>query len=1213
MSAPAPDIFQLSEHPCTIASLADGQLSKVAACLAGYGPTWRDVVISEILTRFWLYRANPTDALAPACNALPESLRDFVRKKLPNQLEPQTAISPDLLPVNTTDRCWQLFAERGRIFHRAHGFLLLVAPKESEGGVIVPYKRHSAPGAWDESNQEIPAWSECLALLDSHLPSRPGIKISANLAGRNDHMLGRSLMLPVFLSAKAATHSLPPINPFHLLATGEFTENGLVPVVGMRVKREMAARIGAFLLAPRDYGDEPALTLKAGTTHQEVTEETAGILRNLELNKLSPRERFEPHAAKTIKKTRPHISKPMKDTSLFERVRDEATSTVHEWDSLKAIITHAAESENDTMFINELEKLDGPLKQGLEELKKALENPSLTLAVAGTTSAGKSSFLNFLIGREILPVHGDPTTYGTTLIVHQDSPSMIIENSIHPVPSAHQITDKIICDTLREVFKRYDGQKDTENPPAPPKVTLGYPLTSLRKNEMLNIPEFVDVRLLDLPGRESIRDVQNTDVIKGGTRQALGVILYNAQETDKDKQQELLKDLAKQVRDLGGSPARMLFVLNRIDERRKNDDWSPTEQQKFADGIETRIRTILASTLQGYHSEIDELKIVPFSAGAALLAVHMQLDDETLSKNAAIKAFRDYKTLISDDFCESLSLPSSARQWNVAQRRAVGDALWKESGAEEFLAHLRNHIDRHLPEIIIPPILDQFWKAQSGEASKWAINGIQSILVSAGRDYESKLTELDAKEKIVDAVVNRHKEMLEQLVGSAVSCFSPQKSEGESSKLGFGMDGLRVALINIYGNERGFEEVLSEFGKTTDWIDRISRNGTRVNDALVAAFREKEENFSILDAIPEIRQLRKDSLKGTIRYMRWDLHYWGDSAVNGLEIKEAEGTEHSRINDFINKLEDLTGKLALITSELTKSTVVSEKSKIREAIEFLLRWHTERISEEAQIVAGDFRLSITSIPREADSEFTIDCNLQSDFSVETKRTTHKQEYHRRPKNTWEWITHFGGNVKDTRDVERSYRVAQIPGIATGLQQGWSQQLQPYFQEAGGQFADWLKGRLNGCIEHARTSLHEDIRQYREKLAYNRSRQKDTYEKVMERWEPIRSKAESWETKADGVGGGLSQAGSLAGMWRNERNETITIEADGSWKREEASAIHSGSWEFESPVLWLLNFDSQGRHAWLGMAGSHIWPRNDKHNKFRRISGGTLSPDDSHAG
>ena len=108
-------------------------------------------------------------------------------------------------------------------------------------------------------------------------------------------------------------------------------------------------------------------------------------------------------------------------------------------------------------------------------------------------------------------------------------------------------------------------------------------------------------------------------------------------------------------------------------------------------------------------------------------------------------------------------------------------------------------------------------------------------------------------------------------------------------------------------------------------------------------------------------------------------------------------------------------------------------------------------------------------------------------------------------------------------------------------------------------------------EHARTSLHEDIRKYREKLAYNRSRQKDTYEKVMERWEPIRSKAESWDIKADGVGGGLSEAGSLAGMWRNERNETITIETDGSWKREEAGAIHSGSWDLRPGCPFL--FDS----------------------------------------
>ena len=82
-------------------------------------------------------------------------------------------------------------------------------------------------------------------------------------------------------------------------------------------------------------------------------------------------------------------------------------------------------------------------------------------------------------------------------------------------------------------------------------------------------------------------------------------------------------------------------------------------------------------------------------------------------------------------------------------------------------------------------------------------------------------------------------------------------------------------MENIYGNEPGFAEVKREFDKTTDWIDQIFRIGSRVNDALVASFREQDEDFSILDGISEIRQPSKESLKGTIRYMRLNLHYWG--------------------------------------------------------------------------------------------------------------------------------------------------------------------------------------------------------------------------------------------------------------------------------------------------------------------------------------------------
>ncbi|BAZ15442.1 hypothetical protein NIES4071_73140 [Calothrix sp. NIES-4071] len=68
------------------------------------------------------------------------------------------------------------------------------------------------------------------------------------------------------------------------------------------------------------------------------------------------------------------------------------------------------------------------------------------------------------------------------------------------------------------------------------------------------------MRVLDLPGLAYVGDTGNANVIKQ-CREALCLVTYNSAETDKQKVRSLLQEVVQQVKDLGGSPARMLFVL----------------------------------------------------------------------------------------------------------------------------------------------------------------------------------------------------------------------------------------------------------------------------------------------------------------------------------------------------------------------------------------------------------------------------------------------------------------------------------------------------------------------------------------------------------------------------------------------------------------------------------------------------------------------------
>ncbi|MBR2124192.1 MAG: dynamin family protein [Acetobacter sp.] len=66
------------------------------------------------------------------------------------------------------------------------------------------------------------------------------------------------------------------------------------------------------------------------------------------------------------------------------------------------------------------------LEENYNELLKILHSPEVVLAIAGTTSAGKSTFANFLIGEKILPVDHNEMSAGIVKISHGEKRSLKI-------------------------------------------------------------------------------------------------------------------------------------------------------------------------------------------------------------------------------------------------------------------------------------------------------------------------------------------------------------------------------------------------------------------------------------------------------------------------------------------------------------------------------------------------------------------------------------------------------------------------------------------------------------------------------------------------------------------------------------------------------------------------------------------------------------------
>ena len=167
-----------------------------------------------------------------------------------------------------------------------------------------------------------------------------------------------------------------------------------------------------------------------------------------------------------------------------------------------------------------------------------IEREQFHLVILGEFNHGKTTFVNALLGADILPTGITPTTAAINHIIWSEKPTaraqLLSEESIPLSPD--KISDWVTV--------------SGENVSEVAYVELGYPVELLREN----------VTLVDTPGVNDLNE-QRADVTYGYIPRADAVLfLLDAGQALKDSEREFL---ASHV--LEGSRDRLLFVLGKID------------------------------------------------------------------------------------------------------------------------------------------------------------------------------------------------------------------------------------------------------------------------------------------------------------------------------------------------------------------------------------------------------------------------------------------------------------------------------------------------------------------------------------------------------------------------------------------------------------------------------------------------------------------------
>jgi hypothetical protein len=362
----------------------------------------------------------------------------------------------------------------------------------------------------------------------------------------------------------------------------------------------------------------------------------------------------------------------------------------------------------------ELRTLLDTFRRAHDEAQARLAAPTLSIATIGTTSSGKSTIVNALVGRRIAPIDKDEMS-GGVLTLRSGSERRLTVDAAEGAPWEAGmwtgVSDADAYDRIRDgVMRLYHEARKSGDCPAPQVLSEG-PLLPSTDPSLLGLPSDLGVEFIDLPGLKSVQDRANLAVIQTHVHKAFSLVALDYLQTDEEHRKKLLEELTRVVKFLQGRSDSMIFVLNRVDQRGMDDD--PIEECVAA--LRREIKDVL-----GLQTEPD---VLPFEArllyraqcawGAADATRPDTTPEQRLEHLRAL--FRESASTLETRLSEHPELESWLSQIKKQVRegrvpadddlRTLLERAREWSGGKELWQRLRTRIEESFAELVILPAL----------------------------------------------------------------------------------------------------------------------------------------------------------------------------------------------------------------------------------------------------------------------------------------------------------------------------------------------------------------------------------------------------------------------------------------------------------------------------------------------------------------------------
>ncbi|PZV25044.1 MAG: GTPase [Snowella sp.] len=526
------------------------------------------------------------------------------------------------------------------------------------------------------------------------------------------------------------------------------------------------------------------------------------------------------------------------------------------------------------------------------------------------------------------------------------------------------------------------------------------------------MPSAVNVKLLDLPGLSYVEDEGNLSIIKQ-CREALCLVTYNSAETDSYKVDKLLAEVVDQVKDLGGSPARMLFILNRIDIFRSDYDWQENEHE-FVEDTTENIKEVLIENLQEYTHEIESLAIVKLSSWPALLSLQIRANKKLLKdileelptlesnwsdhdRDRIKKILKPYEQAM--DHFQSLikevmkrqKMSVDPKEWSCEQQELISSELRKQSYAEDFEKRLSQHIDDNFPKLIIPQVIERFNVSAGNSIAQWSVQTSTAILNSSEKDYEEeKKRLLDIKDSLDNFLQESNKRLTRSL-----KVFEILNKDTNALSTGANIsdeltDVLRRAIADLQNTEP-YNKIKDKLAPLSAWKESLSKTIIKILESVVRSLDNGVVSLEDID-FNQVNPIKAKQLKKNLERLI-ELGYSGTKSRCGFSILAKSQKERDYIESIQDGLFNLSVNLTSILEPILKRACVQEKNRIEEAVSELFKFHLKYVEGKAGEIAKDV---VIRLPESQLNKFTrtLDFSFELDSDIKVSSGTYR---------SWKWL------------------------------------------------------------------------------------------------------------------------------------------------------------------------------------------------------------------